>query len=87
VLVFDGTLAGRGPSRVVKDNNPDAHAERVAIADALRWLGRRHLQGAVLYSTSRPCKLCEAAAADAGVARMYHGPALTDAGPPRHARE
>ncbi len=26
---------------------------------------------------------CEAAAAAAGVGRMFHGPALTDAGPPR----
>ena len=83
VLVLNGALAGEGPSRVVKNSNPDAHAEREAIADAQRRLGRQTLAGAVLYSTSRPCRLCEAAAARAGVARMVFGPALTDAGAPR----
>ena len=83
VLVLDGALVGEGPSRVVRDRDPDAHAERVAIRDAQQRLGRTDLSGSVLYSTSRPCSLCEAAAAEARVSRMIHGPALTDAGPPR----
>jgi tRNA(Arg) A34 adenosine deaminase TadA len=82
VLVLDGTLVGHGPSRVVKNQNPDAHAEREAIRDAQHKLRRRRLPGAVLYSTSRPCSLCELAAAQAGVTRMYFGPSLTDAGVP-----
>lgn len=82
VLVAGGRLIGQGPSRVVKNRNPDAHAEREAILDAQQRLGRQALVGAVLYSTSRPCGLCEAAAAQAGVKRMYFGPALTDAGIP-----
>lgn len=83
VLVMDGRVAGEGPSRVVKNQDVDAHAEREAIRDAQRRLGRASLSGAVLYSTSRPCSLCEAAAAQAGVSRMYFGPALTDSGRPR----
>jgi tRNA(adenine34) deaminase len=86
VLVLDGTLVGHGPSRVVKNSDPDAHAEREAIRDAQRKLGRTQLQGATLYSTSRPCHLCEAAAARAGIDRMYFGPSLTDAGVPGQAR-
>jgi tRNA(adenine34) deaminase len=86
VLVLEGVLVGEGPSRVVKNQDPDAHAEREAIRDAQRKLGRLQLQGAVLYSTSRPCSLCEAAAARAGVNRMYFGPSLTDAGAPRQSR-
>lgn len=82
VVVVDGRLTGEGPSRVVKHQDSTAHAEREAIRDAQRRLGRTRLQGAVLYSTSRPCSLCEAAAAEAGVSRMYFGPALTDAGTP-----
>ena len=83
VVVLGGDLVGEGPSRVVKDRNPDAHAEREAIRDAQQKLGRQDLGGAVLYSTSRPCGLCEAAAARAGVRRMYFGPLLADAGVPR----
>jgi tRNA(adenine34) deaminase len=86
VLVLEGAIVGWGPSRVVRDRNPDAHAERVAILDAQRSLGREKLAGAVLVSTSRPCSLCEAAAARAGVARMFFGPALADAGVPGQPR-
>ena len=52
VLVMGDAVVGEGPSLVVKDNNPDAHAERVALLDAQRRLGRADLAGAVLYSTS-----------------------------------
>jgi tRNA(adenine34) deaminase len=83
VLVLDGLLVGEGPSRVVKNQDTNAHAEREAIRDAQARLGRPMLTGAVLYSTSRPCSLCEAAAAKAGVKRMYFGASLTDAGEPR----
>ena len=86
VLVLDDKLVGQGPSRVVKNQNADAHAEREAIRDAQRKLGREKLPGAVLYSTSRPCSRCEAAAAEAGVSRMYFGPSLTDAGVPRRSQ-
>lgn len=83
VLVLDGVIIGAGPSRVVKNNDGTAHAEREALRDATRKLGRAHFPGAVLYSTSRPCSLCEAAAAEAQVSRMYFGASLTDAGVPR----
>lgn len=82
VLVLGDRIVGEGPSRVVLHGDPDAHAEREAIRDAQRRLARRRLDGAVLYSTSRPCALCEAAAAAAGVARMIHGATLVDAGVP-----
>jgi tRNA(Arg) A34 adenosine deaminase TadA len=74
VVVLQGQLVGEGPSRVVRNNDPTAHAEREAIRDAQRRLGRKELRGAVLFSTSRPCVLCEAAAQDAGVTRMIYGP-------------
>ena len=87
VLVLRGALVGEGPSRVVKNQDAAAHAEREAIKDAQRRLGRTSLAGSVLYSTSRPCVLCETAAARAGVSRMVFGLALSDAGAPRIAGE
>ncbi len=86
VVVLDGKIVGGAPSRVIKNQNPDAHAERGAIHDAQRRLGRTLLSGAVLYSTSRPCSLCEAAAAQAAVSRMYFGSSLADAGVPSQPR-
>ncbi len=83
VVVLGDALAGEGPSRVVKNNDGEAHAEREAIRDAQRRVGRTALTGAVLYSTSRPCSRCERVAAEAGIARMIHGESAHDAGAPR----
>ena len=83
VLVAGGEVIGNGPSRVVQLGDPAAHAEREAIRDAQRRQGRAGVAGSVLYSTSRPCRACESAAAEARVARMFHGPDLLDAGEPK----
>jgi tRNA(Arg) A34 adenosine deaminase TadA len=83
VIVRQGAIVGHGPSRVITDRNPDAHAERVALWDAQKRLATLDLSGALIYSTSRPCALCEAALARANVERMYHGPEAIDAGRPR----
>ena len=83
VLVLNDRLVGEGPSRVVKNDDPTAHAEREAIRDAQRRLQRRKLEGSVLYSTSRPCFMCESAAAAAGVTRMYFGERMQDGGVPK----
>jgi tRNA(Arg) A34 adenosine deaminase TadA len=86
VVVLDGTIVAATPSRVVVDGDPTAHAEMTALRAAAHALGRADLAGSMLYSTSKPCPMCEAAAAWAGIARMVHGDALTDAGPPRLRR-
>ncbi|MFZ4808552.1 MAG: deaminase [Hyphomicrobiaceae bacterium] len=82
VIVRDGRIIGHGPSRVVTDRNPDAHAERVALWDAQRQAGTSLLDGAVIYSTSIPCAICQQALARAGIARMMYGPSGTDGGKP-----
>jgi tRNA(Arg) A34 adenosine deaminase TadA len=83
VVVRDGAAIGLGPSRVVKDRDANAHADRVAIREAIKAHGAAAVAGAILYSTSRPCALCERAAASAGIARMYFGANTEDAGKPR----
>lgn len=83
VVLRDSEIVGAAPSRVVTATDPTAHAEMEAIRDAARRLRTRDLAGCVLVSTSRPCRMCEAAAGWAGISRMVHGAALTDAGPPR----
>ena len=83
-VVLRGELVvGAAPSRVVSATDPTAHAEMEAIRDAARRLRTRDLSGCVLVSTSRPCRMCEAAAGWAGISRMVYGEALTDAGAPR----
>ena len=83
VVVLNGDVIGYGPSRVVTNKDPTAHAEREAIRDAQVKLNRRNLPDCAMYSTSRPCSDCERAAHEAGISRMFYGPDATDAGPPR----
>jgi tRNA(Arg) A34 adenosine deaminase TadA len=84
VIVKNGQVVGEGASAVVTTPDPTAHGEIQAIRDAARRLGTPQLAGAELYTTFRPCPMCETAAYWAGVARVYHGDSITDAGPPRY---
>jgi len=86
VVVRDGKIIGQAPSRVVTADDPSAHAEMEAIRDAARSNGSRDLSGAFLYSSSRPCPMCEGAASFAGISEMVHGREVTFAGRPRLRR-
>lgn len=85
VVVKDGKIVGWGPSRVVTDTDPTAHAEMIAVRDAARRLGTRDLSGCVMYSTSHPCPMCEAGAYWANIDRFVYGDG-TDGGRPRLRR-
>jgi len=82
VVLRGDRIVGEAPSRVVVAGDPTAHAEMEAIRDAARSLRSRDLSGCLLISTSRPCRMCEAAARWAQIERMVHGDNLTDAGRP-----
>ena len=86
LLVQNDRVVGQAPSRVVVNHDPTAHAEMEAIRDAARRLGRRDLSGCIMYSSSRPCPMCEAAAYWAGVERLFYGNPASDGGRPRLTR-
>lgn len=83
VIVRGGSVVGEGVSAVITIPDPTAHAEMQAIRDAARHLNTRDLSGCELYGTSRACPMCEAGAYWAGVARMWYGEGIVDAGAPR----
>ncbi len=85
VVVRDGRIVGQAPSRVIVNRDPTAHAEMEAIRDAARRLETNDLSGCVIYSTSRPCRMCETAGYWANLARTYSGEAITDNGRPRYS--
>jgi len=82
VLLREELIVGEAPSRVVTAGDPTAHAEMEAIRDAVRRLKSRDLSGCYLVSTSRPCRMCEAAASWARIDRMVYRDGLSDAGRP-----
>ena len=86
VIVRDNVIVGQSWSRVVQDQDPTGHAEISAIRDAARRLKSRSLKGAILYSSSRACPMCEAAAYWADIDAMIYGRSAGNAGAPRLCR-
>lgn len=84
IVVKDGKIVGLGPSRVVMNRDPTAHAEMEAIRDAARRLATRNLSGSTLYATFTPCPMCQTAAYWANVDKVIVGEELEDAGRPKY---
>lgn len=84
VVVKDGRVVGEGVSAVLTTPDPTAHGEMQAIRDAARRLGSEKLAGCELYTTFRPCPMCETAAYWAGIERIFYGEAVRDGGAPRY---
>lgn len=82
VIVRNEIIIDQSWSQVVLEKDPTAHAEMAAIRNAARSTGNGELDGAVMYSTSRPCPMCEAAAYWAGIDEMIHGRAMHKVGRP-----
>ena len=88
VVVMERRIVGFGPSRVVLKKDFTAHAEREAMREAQARLGTHATcRTAHAYSSVAACAAaCEEAAAEANVARMFHGRDATDAGRQRRGR-
>ena len=61
VAVQEGAIIARGQNRVLRDNDPTAHAEIVALRAAAAALGNYRLNGCTLYVTLEPCAMCSGA--------------------------
>lgn len=73
VCVFENRIVGRGFNRREQDGDPTAHAEVLALRDAARELGDRHLENVTLYVTLEPCPMCAGALWLARISRLVFG--------------
>jgi tRNA(adenine34) deaminase len=73
VLVADGEVIARSGNRTIRDCDPTAHAEIVALRAAAQKLSNYRLAGAELYVTIEPCAMCAGALVQARVARLVYG--------------
>ena len=58
VIVRSGEVVCRAWNRVIREQDPTAHAEVNAIREACRLLGRFHLEDCELYTSCEPCPMC-----------------------------
>ena len=70
VVLFEGALIARGQNRVLRDNDPTAHAEIVALRTAAHAIGNYRLNGCTLVSTLEPCAMCAGAMIHARINRL-----------------
>jgi tRNA(adenine34) deaminase len=70
VILFDGRIVARGQNRVLRDNDPTAHAEVVALRAAAQAIGNYRLAGCTLVSTLEPCAMCAGAMIHARIDRL-----------------
>ncbi len=70
VVLREGAIIARGQNRVLRDLDPTAHAEIVALRQAASWLGNYRLPGCTLYVTLEPCAMCAGATIHARLDRL-----------------
>ena len=73
VVVHDGRVIGASGNRTLRDQDPTAHAEIVALRQAAAALGSWRLTGCTLYVTLEPCAMCAGAIVLARVDRVVFG--------------
>ena len=76
----NGVVVGRGQNRVLRDIDPTAHAEIVALREAARAIGNYRLGGCELFVTLEPCAMCAGAMIHARIDRLMYAAADPKAG-------
>ncbi|MGH6846701.1 MAG: nucleoside deaminase [Methylocella sp.] len=71
VIVRDGAIISRAGNQTLRDRNPTAHAETLAIQRACGAEGSERLPGCDIYVTLEPCAMCAAAISFARLRRLY----------------
>src|SRR3569623_492570 len=84
VIVENGEVLAAVGNRMRALNDPTAHAELLAIREALAKRGTGRLDTCDLYVTLEPCAMCAGAIAHARIRRVIYGASDPKAGAVAH---
>jgi len=73
VVLRDGVIVARAHNETVARSDPTAHAELLAVQQALQRLGTDRLTDCALYVTLEPCAQCAGAIVLAKLGRLMCG--------------
>jgi tRNA(adenine34) deaminase len=73
IVVVGDELVAAGQNRSIRDFDPSAHAEIVALRAACDAVRNYRLAGATLYVTLEPCAMCVGAIVQARISRVVFG--------------
>jgi tRNA(adenine34) deaminase len=80
LVVREGEIVGCGQNRNLRDHDPTAHAEIIALRQAAARLGNHRLGACTMFATIEPCAMCAGALIHARVARLVYGASDSKAG-------
>lgn len=75
IVDSDGKILAAASNRTIKNVDPTAHAEILALRTAAIRLGNYRLAGTTVYTTIEPCAMCAGALVNARVKRLVYGAA------------
>ncbi|MBA3444853.1 MAG: nucleoside deaminase [Gemmatimonadales bacterium] len=73
VVISEGEVLGEAHNETVQRRDPTAHAEILALQQALQKVGEDRLPMATMYATLEPCAQCAGAIVLAKVSRLVFG--------------
>jgi tRNA(adenine34) deaminase len=73
VVVRHGRVIGHAGNRTIRDQDPSAHAEMLAMRQAAAVLDSWRLTESTLYVTLEPCAMCAGAVVLARIERVVFG--------------
>ena len=76
----EGNIISNGNNKVIKNTDPTAHAEIIAIREACKKLKTYDLSEYTLYTSCEPCPMCLSAIIWANIKQVYYGCTKKDAG-------
>lgn len=79
VIVKDGKIISSAFNEVLKNNDPTAHAEIVAIRRACTSLNTYQLDGCEVYTSCEPCPMCLGAIYWSRPSKVYYAASRVDA--------
>lgn len=71
-IVCNGEVVAAVSNTMMRDMDPSAHAEMVAVREACKKLGTMDLSDCVVYATCEPCPMCVSVMIWAGIKEVYY---------------
>lgn len=73
IVLCQGRIVGQGWNRNIRESDPTAHAEIIALREAGTSLGNHRLEDCQLFVTIEPCAMCAGAMVHARIKRLVYG--------------